>query len=234
MGVYRGSETHLHTPCLQTGMKRLSNSFRVRMSRIVLSAAILVVSVSAQPAQAEQQPDTLLSGTIEQLLGELRGNRPEYEADMCQLYSLVRSLVLPHFWINKIVRIVLGKHFKEASPEMRSRFSDAFMEMMIRTYATAMFEYTEQGLVPPPPEILEMDEAAGTALLRQRVPVSGQAPVLVDYDMRRTTDDHWKILDIKIDHISLVITYRLQYDHMIRKKGIELVLYTLEKKIEDC
>ena len=233
MGVYRGSETHLHTPCLQTGMKSLSNSFRVRIPRIMLSAVILVVFISAQPAQAEQQPDTLLRGTIEQLLDELGSNRPEYEADECQLYSMVGDLVLSHFWVNKIVRIILGKHFKAASPEIQTRFSDAFMEMMIRTYATAMFEYTEEGLVPPPPEILEMDEGAGTALLRQRVPVSGQAPVLVDYDMR-TTDDHWKILDIKIDHISLVITYRLQYDHMIRKKGIELVLYTLEKKNEDC
>tara|TARA_B100001079_G_C16403757_1_gene512674 strand:- start:2447 stop:3094 length:648 start_codon:yes stop_codon:yes gene_type:complete len=215
-------------------MKGLSNSFRMRMPRIVLSAVILVVFISVQPAQAEQQPDTLLRGTIEQLLDELRSNRSEYEADKCQLYSMVRNIVLPQFWVNKIVRIILGKHFKAASPEIQSRFSDAFMEMMIRTYATAMFEYTEEGLVPPPPEILEMDEGAGTALLRQRVPVSGQAPVLVDYDMRRTTDDHWKILDIKIDHISLVITYRLQYDHMIRKKGIELVLYTLEKKNEDC
>ena len=215
-------------------MKALSNSFRMRMPRFVLSAVILVVFISAQPAQAEQQPDTLLRGTIEQLLDELGSNRSEYEADKCQLYSMVRNIVLPQFWVNKIVRIILGKHFKAASPEIQSRFSDAFMEMMIRTYATAMFEYTEEGLVPPPPEILEMDEGAGTALLRQRVPVSGQAPVLVDYDMRRTTDDHWKILDIKIDHISLVITYRLQYDHMIRKKGIELVLYTLEKKNEDC
>ena len=215
-------------------MKGLSNSFRMRMPRIVLSAVILVVFISVQPAQAEQQPDTLLRGTIEQLLDELRSNRSEYEADKCQLYSMVRNIVLPQFWVNKIVRIILGKHFKAASPEIQSRFSDAFMEMMIRTYATAMFEYTEEGLVPPPPEILEMDEGAGTALLRQRVPVSGQAPVLVDYDMRRTTDDHWKILDIKIDHISLVITYRLQYDHMIRKKGIELVRYTLEKKNEDC
>ena len=206
----------------------------MRIPRIVLPAVILVVFISAQPAQAEQQPDTLLRGTIEQLLDELRSNRSEYEADKCQLYSMVRNIVLPQFWVDKIVRIILGKHFKEASPEMRSRFSDAFMEMMIRTYATAMFEYTEQGLVPPPPEILEKDEPAGTALLRQRVPVSGQAPVLVDYDMRRTTDDHWQILDIKIDNISLVITYRLQYDHMIRKKGIELVLYTLEKKNEDC
>ena len=215
-------------------MKGLPNRFRMRMPKTVLSAVILVVFISAQPAQAKQQPDTLLRGTIEQLLDELRSNRSEYEADKCQLYSMVRNIVLPQFWVNKIVRIILGKHFKEASPEIRSRFSDAFMEMMIRTYATAMFEYTEQGLVPPPPEILEMDEPAGTALLRQRVPVSGQAPVLVDYDMRRTTDNHWKILDIKIDHISLVITYRLQYDHMIRQKGIELLLYTLEKKIEDC
>ena len=215
-------------------MKDLYNSFGMSMPSIVLSAVILAVFMSAQPAQAEQQSDTLLRGTIEQLLDELGSNRPEYEADECQLYSMVGDLVLSHFWVNKIVRIILGKHFKEASPEMRSRFSDAFMEMMIRTYATAMFEYTEQGLVPPPPEILEMDEPAGTALLRQRVPVSGQAPVLVDYDMRRTTDDHWQILDIKIDHISLVITYRLQYDHMIRTKGIELLLSALEKKIEDC
>ena len=214
-------------------MKSLSYSFRIRMPRTVLSAVILVVFISVQPAQAEQQPDTLLRGTIEQLLDELRSNRSEYEADKCQLYSMVRNIVLPQFWVNKIARIILGKHFKAASPEIQSRFSDAFMEMMIRTYATAMFEYTEQGLVPPPPEILEMDEGAGTALLRQRVPVSGQAPVLVDYDMR-TTDDHWKILDIKIDHISLVITYRLQYDHMIRTKGIELLLYALEKKVEDC
>ena len=214
-------------------MKRLYNLLGIATSVIVLSAVMLVVSVAAQPAQAEQQPDTLLRGTIEQLLDEFRSNRSEYEADKCQLYSMVRNIVLPQFWVDKIVRIILGKHFKEASPEIRSRFSDAFMEMMIRTYATAMFEYTEQGLVPPPPEILEMDGPAGTALLRQRVPVSGQAPVLVDYDMR-STDDHWQILDIKIDHISLVITYRLQYDSMIRKKGIELVLYTLEKKIEDC
>ena len=44
----------------------------------------------------------------------------------------------------------------------------------------------------------------------------------------------FQILDIKIDHISLVITYRLQYDSMIRKKGFDLFLFALEKKIEEC
>ncbi|SVE08359.1 uncharacterized protein METZ01_LOCUS461213 [marine metagenome] len=215
-------------------MKTLSNSFRMRMPRIVLSAVILVVFISAHPAQAEQQPDKLLGETIEQLLDELRSNRPDYEADKCQLYSLVNNLVLPQFAVDKTVRLILGKHFKAASPEMRSRFTDAFMKMMIRTYATAMFDYTEQGLVPPPPEILESNESAVTVLLRQRVPVSGQAPVLVDYVMWSSKDGHWRILDIRIDHISLVMAYRLQYDSMIKAKGLEALIHRLETQIEDC
>ena len=215
-------------------MIRLSNRSRVGVPWVMLLAAMLFVSVAAQPAQAEQQPDTLLRETIEQLLDELRSNRPDYEADKCQLYSLVNDLVLPQFAVDKTVRLILGKHFKAASPEMRSRFTDAFMKMMIRTYATAMFEYTEQGLVPPPPEILELNESAVTVLLRQRVPVSGQAPVLVDYVMWRSKDDHWRILDIRIDHVSLVMAYRLQYDPMVKAKGLEALIHRLETKIEDC
>ena len=215
-------------------MKRLYNLLGIATSVIVLSVVMLVVSLASQPAQAEQQPDTFLRETIEQLLDELRSNRPKYEADKCHLYSLVNDLVLPQFAVDKTVRLILGKHFKAASPEMRSRFTDAFMKMMIRTYATAMFEYTEQGLVPPPPEILELNESAVTVLLRQRVPVAGQAPVLVDYVMWRSKDDHWRILDIRIDHVSLVMAYRLQYDPMIKAKGLEALIHRLETKIEDC
>ena len=212
-------------------MIRLSNRFRMRVPWVMLLAVMLVAS---QPARAEQQPDTLLRETIEQLLDELRSNRPKYEADKCHLYSLVNDLVLPQFAIDKTVRLILGKHFKAASPEMRSRFTDAFMKMMIRTYATAMFDYTEQGLVPPPPEILELNESAVTVLLRQRVPISGQAPVLVDYVMWRSKDDHWRILDIRIDHVSLVMAYRLQYDPMVKAKGLEALIHRLETQIEDC
>ena len=215
-------------------MKRLYNLLGIATSVIVLSVVMLVVSLASQPAQAEQQPDTFLRETIEQLLDELRSNRTKYEADKCQLYSLVNDLVLPQFAVDKTVRLILGKHFKAASPEMRSRFTDAFMKMMIRTYATAMFEYTEQGLVPPPPEILELNESAVTVLLRQRVPVAGQAPVLVDYVMWRSKDDHWRILDIRIDHVSLVMAYRLQYDPMVKAKGLEALIHRLETKIEDC
>ena len=189
----------------------------------MLMAVMLVVLVAVQPVHAENRPGTLLRETVDQLFDELSNNRSRYDADKCQLYSIVNRLVRPLFAIDKV-----------ASPDMRNRFSRAFMEMLIRTYAISMFEYTDQELALNPPETLEFDKSGGIALLRHRVPVSGQAPVLVDYALRRTTDNQWQVLDIKIDHISLVWTYRLQYDHMIRNKGFEPLLFALEKKVEDC
>ena len=215
-------------------MKDLHNSLGLYLSKIVLPTFILVTSLVVQPTQAEQQPDTLLRETMETLLDQFSSNRRELEADNCQLYSLVNDLVRPRFAVGKIVRLILGKHFQVASPEIQNRFTEAFMEMMIRTYATTMFEYSEQGLVPPPPEILKWNESSGTVLLRQRVPVSGQAPVLVDYVMWRNNDGHWQILDIKIDHISLVLSYRLHYDPLIKNKGFDVFLFSLETKIENC
>ena len=128
-------------------MTRLFNRFGMCVPWTMLLAVMLVVFVAAQPAQAEQRPGTLLRETVDQLLDELSNNRPKYEADKCQLYSVVNRLVLPLFAIDKINRLILGKHFKAVSPQMRNRFSRAFMEMLIRTYATAMFEYTDQELV---------------------------------------------------------------------------------------
>ena len=58
--------------------------------------------------------------------------------------------------------------------------------------------------------------------------------MLVDYVMWRSKDDHWRILDIRIDHVSLVMAYRLQYDPMVKAKGLEALIHRLETKIEDC
>ncbi|MDP6317734.1 MAG: ABC transporter substrate-binding protein, partial [Pseudomonadales bacterium] len=95
------------------------------MSWTMLLAVMLVVFVAAQPVQAEQRPDTLLRETVDQLLDELSNNRQQFEDDKCQLYSVVNRLVLPLFAIDKITRLILGKHFKAVSPEMRNRFSRA-------------------------------------------------------------------------------------------------------------
>ena len=210
----------------------LNNRIAIRMVGIVLSAVMLFVFVAAQPARANQRPDTILHETVGQLLAELDSNRPTLEADKCQLYSLVNRLVLPQFAVDKISRLILGAHFKAASPDLRNRFTRAFMDLMIRTYATAMFEYTGQEEIEYLPFVL--DESARTALVQTRVRLPGQAPVPVDYAFLRSVDGRWQIYDVRLDGISLVLSYRRSYDQIIRSKGLEALVHALEEQETDC
>jgi len=125
----------------------------------------------------------------------------------------------------------LGAHFKAASPELRNRFTRAFMDLMIRTYATAMFEYTGQEEIEYLP--LALDESDPTALVQTRVRVPGQAPVPVDYAFLRSADGRWQIYDVRLDGISLVLSYRRSYDQIIRTKGFEALVYALETQDAD-
>ena len=79
----------------------------MRVFGIVLSAVMLFVFVAAQPARADQRPDTILRETVEQLLAELDSNRSTLTADKCRLYSLGNRLVLPQFAVDKISRLIL-------------------------------------------------------------------------------------------------------------------------------
>jgi len=213
-----------------TQLLRLNNRLGIRLFGIVLSAVMLFVA--AEPARAEQRPDTILRETVDQLLAELDSNRSTLTADKCQLYSLVNRLVLPQFAVDKISRLILGKHFQAASTDLRNRFTRAFMDLMIRTYATAMFEYTGQEEIEYLPFVL--DESARTALVQTRVRVPGQVPVPVDYAFLRIVDGRWQIYDVRLDGISLVLSYRRSYDQIIQSKGLEALVHALETQDTDC
>ena len=86
---------------------RRNDRLEMRIFGIVLSAVMLFVVMAAQPSRADQRPDTILRETVEQLLTELDGNRSTLRADRCQLYSLVKRLVLPHFAVDKLSRLII-------------------------------------------------------------------------------------------------------------------------------
>ncbi len=202
----------------------------MRIFGILLSAVMLFVS--AQSVRADQRPDTILRETVEQLLAELDSSRSTLTADKCQLYSLVERLVLSKFAVDKLSQLILGAHFKTAIPDLRNRFTHAFLDLMIRTYATAMFEYTGQEEIEYLPFVL--DESARIALVQTRVRVPGQPPVPVDYAFLRSADGRWQIYDVKLDGISLVLSYRRSYDQIIRSNGLEALVQALEKQDTDC
>jgi phospholipid transport system substrate-binding protein len=57
--------------------------------------------------------------------------------------------------------------------------------------------------------------------------------VPVDYAFLRSADGRWQIYDVRLDGISLVLSYRRSYDQIIRTKGFEALVYALETQDAD-
>ena len=51
----------------------------------------------------------------------------------------------------------------------------------------------------------------------------------IDYQMRKTADG-WKVYDIVVDGMSLVLNYRDSFEHEVRRTGVDGLIATLQAK----
>ena len=191
----------------------------------------LVIAMGCASATAAPTADEMIQSTVNQLISELRERRAELEADHGALYALVEELVIPKIALNKVSRLILGSHWKTASEDQRERFTTGFKNLLMRTYATAMFEYTGDQALRFGEVTLRAE--GRIAVVPTEVVVPAQAPVPVDYYCLLTADSHWQIYDIQVDGISLIISFRNQYGEYIDANGLDALIESLEKKASE-
>jgi len=58
---------------------------------------------------------------------------------------------------------------------------------------------------------------------------SGTAPIEIDYSVERS-DSGWKVFDVVVDGVSLVLNYRSSFAQIVDQDGIEALIALLGKK----
>ena len=96
----------------------------------------------------------------------------------------------------------------------------------MRTYSSALLEYTDQSLVYLP---TEGSEADGLVTVRTEIEQAGGFPIPINYTLRRG-DDGWKVFDISVDGVSLVTNYRSSFARAIKKNGVDGLIQTLQER----
>jgi phospholipid transport system substrate-binding protein len=76
------------------------------------------------------------------MLKELDANRAAYRKDPSKIDALVEKDLLPHFDTEYAARLVLGAHWRDATPEQRQRFISAFYHSMIANYGKSLVDFT--------------------------------------------------------------------------------------------
>lgn len=192
----------------------------------VLALALPLAAQAQQKADPTPGPDpqSLMQDTAQRMLDALDADREGYRKDAARMNGLVDRVLRPNFDTEYSARLVLGKHWRSATPQQRQRFVDAFYRSMLSKYGAALAEFTADKMTILP---FRGDVESGQATVRTEVRTSDGTRVPVNYSMRATPQG-WKAWDVTIEGISYVKNFRDDFGAEIEQRGVESVIARLE------
>lgn len=165
-------------------------------------------------ADALLPPQQLIKQTSDQIQAELR--KIDYKVDYAKAVEIVDRYIEPHVDVDRFSTLVLGKHWRTATPAQRERFKKEFKTMLIRTYATAYGEYAEWEIRFKP--IRNWSPEVTKVTVQTEFVQAGKQPVPVAFRMIRK-GDAWKVYDVLVEGVDLVKNYRTTFDQEITQTG---------------
>ena len=198
------------------------------MKKAICSILVLLSTLLLMPATwaVEIRPDALVEETAQEVLKIIKRDKDTLSGDKEKILNLVKSKILPHFNFTRMTRLAMGKNWSKASPQQQQELEEAFRTLLVRTYYKALAVYSDHTIKVSP--VTNMAGETDATVKTEIVPPNGQA-VSINYSMEKT-NGAWKIYDITVAGISLVINYRGTFNSKIRSGGVKGLLESLNKK----
>jgi phospholipid transport system substrate-binding protein len=196
----------------------------MRPATAVLALALSFLPVA--PALAQQSPEDLVKQITTDVLETIKSDKQLQAGDRRKVLALAEQKVLPHVDFQEAVKLATGKMWNTATPEQQQKLASEFRSMVIRIYSNAIDTYRGQTMRVLPSR---MAPNATETTVRNQYLRPGAPPVPVDYSMKKTPEG-WKIYDISIEGVSMVLTYRSEFEQISRTSGIDGLIKRLQEK----
>src|SRR5210317_952506 len=186
----------------------------MRILSIVVLSLLGMATVHANP-----DAEAVIKTQTELLLNRLQIEETIHNDD-ASLESLVVETIGQHVDFSLFSQLVLGKYRKRLTPEEMARFERGLTGVVIKTYAASLAGVSDL-------KISYLGVQKGKK--EQRVTVltavksAGNPTVRLDYRLYEK-DGQWKVYDVVIEGVSMMMNYRTVLSEKIRSEGIEAVI----------
>ena len=172
-------------------------------------------------------PQALIKDSSDRMQQALKENKATIEKNPSFVYGLVDDILLPNFDFSKMSKLALGKNWRKASTPQRKRFIGEFRLLLVRTYSTAMLEFTDGDIVFLP---FRGDLAKKKVKVKMEIARPGGPSIPMSLSMYLNKQKKWMVYDVKIDGISLVTNYRSTFATEIRNDGMDKLIDNLSTR----
>jgi len=190
--------------------------------------ALIALALLATPGLADEptEPEKIVRETVDQVLAALASK----DLSVDQRVQQIEEIAYVRFDFPTVSRLVLGRGWKEFSPEQREEFVEQFKIQLSRSYGTRITRYDQEEVT-----ILgERAEPRGDVTVKTRIAGGTADGILVDYRLRKK-DGPWLVIDVIIEGVSLVSSYRSQFKEILgHGDPSELLKQLREKNAEEA
>jgi phospholipid transport system substrate-binding protein len=202
-------------------MSRILNPVRTALATVALLASMVL---PAQAAQANT-PDTVIRDTVEGIIHVL-----DHRTDKNRISEVdrvaIRKIISDHFDFHAMSRLSVGAPWNDATPEQRSRFTTLFKELLEYSYGNRLSAYHGQTIH------YDAAEYRGNRARIKSMIIDTDKQTPVEYRLLKDGDD-WRVYDIRIEGVSLVATFRTDFQNEIDSVGFDGLLKSLAKKVDE-
>ena len=199
---------------------------RRELGRAALAAGtVYALGLPLAALAADETPDALIRRLSEDVLNTVRADKAIQAGDIDKVIALVDKTVMPNVNFRRMTAAAVGPGWRQATSEQQKRLQDEFKVLLVRTYAGALAQVSDQTV-----RIKPMRAAADDKDVLVRTEIVGKGdPIQLDYRLEKTPGEGagWKIYNLNVLGVWLVETYRSQFAQEINAKGIDGLISTL-------
>jgi phospholipid transport system substrate-binding protein len=203
---------------------------RRSVGRLMLAGLLLAGAAAfVRPVHAaDEAPDALVKRLSTDVLETIKADKTIKAGDVNKIMALVDSKIMPNVNFQRMTASAVGPAWRQATPEQQQRLQEEFKKLLVRTYAGALDQVSDQSVVVRPFRGSPDDKEV---LVRTEVRGSGD-PVQLDYRLEKTPGEAggWKIYNLNVLGVWLVDTYRSQFAQEINAKGIDGLIAALAER----
>ena len=186
--------------------------------------ASLVASpvVSVRSAIAANSPPEVVRQLTDAVIAVIKNQDLSADVRTTTIVGIVYSYVD----FDTLSRLVLAKNWRDLDTSQREHFVEEFKKYLSIRYGRNVASYSNEKVQI----VSDRDEGRGDWSVRTKN-LSGVpgTHVLVEYRLRQN-DGEWKVIDVLIEGVSLVSSYRSQFQVLISKGGVDHLLEVLREK----
>jgi phospholipid transport system substrate-binding protein len=170
---------------------------------------------------ADEAPVNMLKQVSQQMIAQL--DKSQGHVSKQTISHIIHQVLLAHIDLESMSRSVVGReHWLQSTPAQKEEFKRSFTHLVIKVYSTPLASYDGDRIeFKPLRDAQAVRPQVESIIIRkngQRIPVT--------YRLVRS-GGAWKIYDFSVEGISMISSYRSQFDTILQQKGMSGLLSRL-------